>query len=247
MMHLAQRRPGREPRRHADADGADGSAAARSTKAGARTPATRGVPRRPPPRAARSTKAGARTPATQRRAVASCAVMATAQRRPGREPRRHARADAGGSLRAAPLNEGRGANPGDTCRVTGTAPLLLTAQRRPGREPRRHLHRWLEGAHDDTAQRRPGREPRRHPAALARLGALGGHRSTKAGARTPATLRTASPWSSSCACAQRRPGREPRRHASVQCWAPRTQSRSTKAGARTPATRPGRFADPLDA
>ena len=187
MMHLAQRRPGREPRRHADADGADGSAAARSTKAGARTPATRGVPRRPPPRAARSTKAGARTPATQRRAVASCAVMATAQRRPGREPRRHA--------------------PGAS--LTRSTPDF--AQRRPGREPRRHPvqhHPHLARPHRST------KAGARTPATLAHVPVRAARhsRSTKAGARTPATPAAAARGEVDSRTAQRRPGREPRRH-----------------------------------
>ena len=41
-------------------------------------------------------------------------AVGDAQRRPGREPRRHAPAHAGCRRPARPLNEGRGVNPGDT-------------------------------------------------------------------------------------------------------------------------------------
>ena len=40
--------------------------------------------------------------------------MPGAQRRPGREPRRHAETAAGFTVAPATLNEGRGVNPGDT-------------------------------------------------------------------------------------------------------------------------------------
>ena len=186
----------------------------------------------------------------------------------------------------------------------------LDAQRRPGREPRRHLHHVLELQRmARPAQRRPGREPRRHrggaPAARAehralnegrganpgdtarrtpaRIAAPG--RSTKAGARTPATRRgldaggtagpslnegrganpgdtltarspalppsalnegrganpgdtpvAVQPPTGTLEPAQRRPGREPRRHAGASGAFPLYLPRSTKAGARTPAT-----------
>ena len=51
----------------------------------------------------------------------------TAQRRPGREPRRHSHCPPRASAGCTALNEGRGVNPGDTptrprtrCRRTGT-------------------------------------------------------------------------------------------------------------------------------
>ena len=211
----AQRRPGREPRRHRfDPQDLHGGVE-RSTKAGARTPATppfrhstSGCPmtlnegRGANPgdtrqhrgyavgRLSRSTKAGARTPATPGSVACTCGAM-PAQRRPGREPRRHdprrprrgghhprstkagARTPAtrspscAGRRGSSSLNEGRGANPGDTattCEVVGVA---VCAQRRPGREPRRHP---LAGGADAGLPRR----------------------STKAGARTPATR--PEPW-----------------------------------------------------
>ena len=185
-MSSAQRRPGREPRRHMDE--------VRTLMDDDR----------------RSTKAGARTPATPDRIG-------------GQQHHRY------------PLNEGRGANPGDTARAgrparqgpvrstkagartpaTRDAALAVEtlqqdAQRRPGREPRRHISGGVKPAATPTAQRRPGREPRRHQNHLDIL-PLAPPRSTKAGARTPATP------ASSGGCG-------------------RTQTRSTKAGARTPAT-----------
>ena len=209
----------------------------RSTKAGARTPATRrraGTARRgsstlnegrganpgDTPQVhrvrqavGRSTKAGARTPATRRDLAEVRVMFGDAQRRPGREPRRH-RGTAGGQHRRLPrstkagartpatprvqhvsspswrtLNEGRGANPGDTGaggastgadtgalnEGRGANPgdtgdggrsacnVLAAAQRRPGREPRRHSEEEQAAIRaGGAAQRRPGREPRRH-------------------------------------------------------------------------------------
>ena len=109
----AQRRPGREPRRHAAGCPTAGRRPARSTKAGARTPATRVRPRRR--RAGWSALNEGRganpgdTPPDD-----GGGGMPPAQRRPGREPRRHPR------------------------RPTATALPSRHAQRRPGREPRRH-------------------------------------------------------------------------------------------------------------
>ena len=184
----AQRRPGREPRRHALLGFGGASNAGRSTKAGARTPATPCHPATPTsPAVARSTKAGARTPATPR------------------GPR-------GAAGSTAALNEGRGANPGDTRPAVDRVLMLCFAQRRPGREPRRHSIR-VQGsrAYLRLAQRRPGREPRRHSPSTA-----------------PGSL---------VVTAQRRPGREPRRHAVRPLDAAHAlMLRSTKAGARTPAT-----------
>ena len=210
----AQRRPGREPRRHvstrrrtscASVSLNEGRGAnpgdtrpyprrqtltdARSTKAGARTPATRGgrhdrVERDP----RRSTKAGARTPATPVRIPAWIPVSEPAQRRPGREPRRHVpdrRSAAGSEPRSTKAGARTPATPGSGA---ASARIVTGAQRRPGREPRRH---------------RGGRGEELVEAA----------RSTKAGARTPATRRDAGYLIRDILAAQRRPGREPRRHA----------------------------------
>ena len=147
-----------------------------------------------------------------------------AQRRPGHQPRRHAK-----RLAWTPLG------------------VAVRAQRRPGHQPRRHCA-TLQPRHRlglvDGAQRRPGHQPRRHPAAGAALNVMGarhaqrrpGHqprrhgrgdpvagvfqgvedRSTKAGASTPATLESVLE--------------------KLQSLPPR-ERRSTKAGASTPATR----------
>ena len=118
-------------------------------------------------------------------------VNGDAQRRPGRESRRHRRSGCRRGRRCrGTLNEGRDVNPGDTraCRF-GRLPAPSSAQRRrPGRESRRHLpgdlphlrtvHALNEGRDvnpgdtltavdsgfraDPVAQRRPGRESRRH-------------------------------------------------------------------------------------
>ena len=178
----AQRRPGREPRRHA------------KFRRGATDGA--GAQRRPGREPRRHT-----APPRMR------ALTSPAQRRPGREPRRHATATMNRSPPRGPLNEGRGVNPGDTGTQSSSSaarslaqrrpgreprrhsqrqptitPLLLFAQRRPGREPRRHRHRSSPSpSTSSTAQRRPGREPRRHLIPRAGGGGLK-RRSTKAGA-----------------------------------------------------------------
>ena len=86
---IAQRRPGCEPRRRRRPSSRVRFSSHRSTKAGVRTPATHeGEASAGGTHVPRSTKAGVRTPATPE----------TGRRTPGI---------------SAPLNEGRGANPGD--------------------------------------------------------------------------------------------------------------------------------------
>ena len=257
----AQRRPGREPRRHmVDRAGVPG-AVVRSTKAGARTPATPAGPGLGTAGRSRSTKAGARTPATRRRRTPAAPTPRT-------------------------LNEGRGANPGDTWRARPIPPPCCVAQRRPGREPRRHLDHARTGARDqdrstkagartpatravrkvvldrDGAQRRPGREPRRHPAgrSAGESRVCGAQRRPGREPRRHAAVERARPRPKTAqrrpgreprrhapgtsgtravsVTAQRRPGREPRRHCLVACARFVRLIRSTKAGARTPATLP---------
>ena len=212
----AQRRPGREPRRHAPGDEVRLAVERRSTKAGARTPATPArASRRRGSRSALNEGRGA-NPGDTSSATRSAMCAASAQRRPGREPRRHAGPNAASAV---------------SC----------VAQRRPGREPRRHLNTTSAAAPPRRAQRRPGREPRRH-FPRCRVSDRLSRRSTKAGARTPAT-RPASPCSirrrtplnegrganpgdtfwdgvygAAVGAAQRRPGREPRRHAVGAIW-----------------------------
>ena len=160
-----------------------------------------------------------REPRRHRIAATNASTMApNAQRRPGREPRRHhGTRDNNGPCRR-PLNEGRGANPGDTHRWAIHPYGRAHAQRRPGREPRRHLLTVAPGTHSRTAQRRPGREPRRHPFA---------------------SISTRAPWSLNEGRGAN-PGDTRRHHAQRS-----GRARSTKAGARTPATRQGRPRRPV--
>ena len=204
MTPTAQRRPGREPRRHLLQH--DQAVTERPASSAQRRPGRE-------PRRHRTSRCGS-----------SAAPAEPAQRRPGREPRRHTcrssthpdPVSSAGSLnegrgvnpgdtmggtqdgrrrptRIQPLNEGRGVNPGDTCGKSAFVRIPTVgelAQRRPGREPRRHLvsrgSALFRSAAELGAQRRPGREPRRHPAPM--------------------------PEPPTPADAQRRPGREPRRH-----------------------------------
>jgi len=116
------------------------------------------------------------------------------------------------------------------------APHTGPAQRRPGPEPQRHSVIIEAAGIAYAAQRRPGPEPQRHlPLADARA-QQHGHRSTKAGARTPATLRRTLRPVNDCTRAQRRPGPEPQRHRPAPPGPAPRGRRSTKAGARTPAT-----------
>ena len=283
VSHSAQRRPGREPRRHARGCRAGDLRLARSTKAGARTPATldwlqdqaRAIcaqrrpgrePRRHPggrtdPRRRRfAQRRPGREPRRHPRCVNLIREMGDAQRRPGREPRRHspgrprAGRASGASLNegrganpgdtrsalplrpAAPrstkagaqtpatpttsglsgwrrwsLNEGRGANPGDTPAQWDTGQGSRIAQRRPGREPRRHQRSRRRAWPSSSAQRRPGREPRRHQPILEWRGRLETPLNEGRGAN-PGDTRAVSAREARRRAAQRRPGREPRRH-----------------------------------
>ena len=162
----AQRRPGHQPRRHRLAllrlrDGLQ-----RSTKAGASTPATLVCPGVviPPPHPAQ------RRPGHQpRRHPLTCtrrwSGLRTAQRRPGHQPRRHIQAATTTPRGGAPLNEGRGINPGDTTASVTDVGVVTSAQRRPGHQPRRHWSVQLLNPGARPAQRRPGHQPRRHSAA----------------------------------------------------------------------------------
>ena len=251
----AQRRPGVEPRRHIGEDGVVDYHAARSTKAGGRTPATLIVqthlaggrdrstkaggrtPATPPPgfdltgHYVRSTKAGGRTPATPRWPTARIRASSPRSTKAGGRTPATRRGAPTKPRELGSLNEGRGSNPGDTSSASAASPLSLTA-----------------------TQRRPGVEPRRHPRHVAQVGGIVG-RSTKAGGRTPATRnprlrpsrrptplnegRGSNPGDTTKSptvapegmIAQRRPGVEPRRH---QLWTPTTSS-----GPRHAQRRPG--------
>ena len=256
----AQRRPGREPRRHSIEQQARRSRSVRSTKAGARTPATPGPwAGMPPPSMSLNEGRGA-NPGDTRSVGGDAATFHVAQRRPGREPRRH-RSRWMRSHRPAAAQRRPGREPRRHMLRREPPPSRpTTAQRRPGREPRRHHIPSSRSTYLIPAQRRPGREPRRHFDYLETpLGMV--DRSTKAGARTPATLRRpcsprraartlnegrgANPGDTrrhpvlfpAAVRAQRRPGREPRRHLGRDPGLAADPLRSTKAGARTPATR----------
>ena len=156
----AQRRPGREPRRHArQADRAALDEEALNEGRGVNP----GDTRRP---------TGSRCSPRRK----------TAQRRPGREPRRHTRPTPSPGIAATPAQRRPGREPR---RHNGPRPTrssrVSTLNRRPGREPRRHLGGVDGGTGRRPAQRRPGREPRRHVLRTLHPDRPRG-RSTKAGA-----------------------------------------------------------------
>ncbi len=209
----------------------------RSTKAGARTPATpRVIRRRIGPSISLNEGRGANPGDTRVRISASRPAATGAQRRPGREPRRHPRAGSRRRARGATLNEGRGANPGDTPVGCLTRPQSVPLNEGRGANPGDTSPRTRSCTCPRDAQRRPGREPRRHrgPSRSARGAArraLNEGRGANPG-DTPhhpvmeysySSLnegRGANPGDTSfaraagtrIAAAQRRPGREPRRH-----------------------------------
>ncbi len=87
---IAQRRPGRDPRRQQIR------------------------PDEPVENGGRSTKAGERSPATGPNAIVQLLAIKSAQRRPGRDPRRQPRCRDPARQRCIALNEGRGEIPGDS-------------------------------------------------------------------------------------------------------------------------------------
>ena len=224
----AQRRPGREPRRHFRVDARGGSQACAQRRPGRE------------PRRHSNTGAGS--------ATGGAALSEGRGVNPGDTCRTTRFRSSWSSL-----NEGRGVNPGDTSVLKIDGVTLQPAQRRPGREPRRHCccHVcslcW-------SAQRRPGREPRRHlsthctpqtfTSSAQRRPGRGPRRHRPSGCRRcrPRSLnegRGVNPGDTACVVrtvrapdtAQRRPGREPRRHAGERQGAGAEGPRSTKAGA----------------
>ena len=206
----AQRRPGREPRRHVGRTGRDGRGTRRSTKAGARTPATPCGPRRRRRRPDPLNEGRGANPGDTRQPSGSRAAARALNEGRGANPGDTIVGDQGqphdrlrstkagartpatqapcppAAPAADPLNEGRGANPGDTVEshLTAGAPHPLNEGR--GANP------------GDTRRARPG--PAGAPALNEGRGANPGdtrsarrggiddvRRSTKAGARTPAT------------------------------------------------------------
>ena len=212
---LAQRRPGPRPRRHCC------------------------PPRVPVLLAPRSTKAGAETPATRQPAARGRRGSGSLNEGRGRDPGDTA-SPAARSTGSASLNEGRGRDPGDTANVSNCLCEFSNAQRRPGPRPRRHCH---HGSKVTTlfpvAQRRPGPRLRRHGDGLRRARGRQ-HRSTKAGAETPATRPAAGPGRSGSGALNEGRGRDPGDtwpEAAPRCpWAPLNEGRGRDPGdtARSP-------------
>ena len=257
-LDIAQRRPGRTPRRHSGAAGDPLAIQVRSTKAGAHTPATQDIEPLPDAPAGIAQRRPGRTPRRHTNGCNACAGATFAQRRPGRTPRRHPHA---GHRRAThPLRSTKaGAHTPATLSAEGRSSPASSAQRRPGRTPRRHDCRPLQtdssrhrstkaGAHTpatrrprncntpapSTAQRRPGRTPRRHPPSF--CSARNIWIAQRRPGRTPRRHPPPNPAKVTDSRAQRRPGRTPRRHLPGSLFTVRGQHRSTKAGAHTPAT-----------
>ena len=184
----------------------------RSTKAGAKTPATQAQIPGGLDGVARSTKAGAKTPATHETKVGERRIGLGAQRRPGPKPRRHNACSARFQLTRLRSTKAGAKTPATHDHELCQHHQPDRAQRRPGPKPRRHNSPFrCELAPGITAQRRPGPKPRRHQ-----------------------------PMRTGCMKinpAQRRPGPKPRRHLPAVCIVQLARLRSTKAGAKTPATR----------
>ena len=221
----AQRRPERQPRRHGAVREMCHRGIRRSTKAGASTPATLPGDGDEGARRQRSTKAGASTPATLELNALVSDSATVAQRRPERQPRRHAQRIAhcrpDGSAQRRPERQPR--------RHTSALPLSLSmicAQRRPERQPRRHRRRNRRINPVDQRSTKAGASTPATPLRRAQVD-LARRRSTKAGASTPATL--CQPIAALIAenAAQRRPERQPRRHllASSSCGVSRIAQR----------------------
>ena len=153
----AQRRPGREPRRHPPhASRLRVSTDPLNEGRGVNPGDTSG--RRPSYlRSASLNEGRGVNPGDTCACGESLLLQSRAQRRPGREPRRHPRI------------------------LLHQSGVLNRAQRRPGREPRRHGPGGRGGGGRIVAQRRPGREPRRHAYWMVKMH-LSSNRSTKAGA-----------------------------------------------------------------
>ena len=118
----AQRRPGREPRRHARRQGTAANPPSPLNEGRGVNPGdTRGARRWPRPSRAALNEGRGVNPGDTRMWSRRSGQIVDAQRRPGREPRRHAGLHADARCRPPSLNEGRGVNPGDTANPTQTA------------------------------------------------------------------------------------------------------------------------------
>ena len=228
VQYHAQRRPGRQPRRHSRRRSLQlAGAPERSTKAGASAPCDTfrrqacNLAELPHPlNEGRGVSPG---DTSSGRTSESCRRRSGAQRRPGRQPRRH-------------------------CRSAKAHHRMCLAQRRPGRQPRRHD--WgasTSASVAEYAQRRPGRQPRRHStfrelvekqtldfsgslnegrgvspgdteSSIRKSNAIGGEALNEGRGVSPGDTSydqmNALHVATSADLAQRRPGRQPRRHIS---------------------------------
>ena len=145
MAAYAQRRPERQPRLHVSRPEVRRVHHARSTKAGASTPATPPVVSHEPGSSATLNEGWSVNPGYTRPA--------------GRTRRR-----------SSTLNEGRSVNPGYTPTSFTSASRSSSAQRRPERQPRLHHTGVADAAANTDAQRRPERQPRLHTSTTEPLG-----------------------------------------------------------------------------
>ena len=162
QMFDAQRRPGLPPRRHPRSrDPTLWRAGPLNEGRGFHPGDTRIVSSLSGCFGARSTKAGASTPATRASRLPlrprSCALNEGRGFHPG-----DTRPSFAPCCPPSALNEGRGFHPGDTCRIARIPNSSNHAQRRPGLPPRRHLTAGYVHTLFYNAQRRPGLPPRRH-------------------------------------------------------------------------------------
>ena len=237
---LAQQRPGLSPRRHLLLDPGTLRGPARSTKAGALTPATRGGRRRTPPRP-RSTlnKGRGSHPGDTSRPVweivkyLGCLALNKGR---GSHPGDTGRTRPRGRPAGPPLNKGRGSHPGDTRtgpafrasnhhRSTKAGALTPATHRRPrgAHTPRHSTLNKGRGSHPgDTTGGTP----------MERVGAA----LNKGRGSHPGDTTSASVTSPTALPAQQRPGLSPRRHLAMAAALNGRNKRSTKAGALTPAT-----------
>ena len=211
----AQRRPGHAPRRHTHAPAVRRQRLVlRSTKAGARTPATRWCRCRPSRGAAPLNEGRGTHPGDTASSAAETILSATAQRRPGHAPRRHV------AQRRQP----------EHIHARSTKAGARTPATRHSRGP---SPRWM-----CVAQRRPGHAPRRHAlrSTRSRAGAaLNEGRGTHPGDTAHSRAPKAAPWP-----LNEGRGTHPGDTLRQSLFPHRPYARSTKAGARTPATRAGR-------
>ena len=110
-------------------------------------------------RRGRSTKAGARTPATRWQTIPGDGLFGSLNQGRGANPGDTRSPGPASPGCRKPLNEGRGANPGDTPASVRRRSGRGRAQPRPGREPRRHARPRTASSRTGRAQPRPGRQP----------------------------------------------------------------------------------------